>query len=155
MTPQTTVDSGLLQLNEILVRDLGVTGENPMERIGNAAAILPDELAAPLTRILKLYPPEAPTNSLTDHCSSGEFWFECGVAHERLRAFVLARMEVESAIMGSGSVSTSPLHNSESDQISRFISARDRLFRKVADATLKFLLIGLGLLTIGLLLGII
>lgn len=154
MNHQTIADSGLLQLDEILEHDLGITGDNAIERIGNAALILPDELAAPLIKIQKLYPPEAP-NALADHWSSGEFWFECGVAHERLRAFVLARMEVESAIMGLESVSTSPLHNSQSAQISRFISARDRLFRKVADATLKFLLIGLGLLTIGLLLGIV
>jgi hypothetical protein len=39
--------------------------------------------------------------------------------------------------------------------LSRFLAARDRLFRKVADFTLKFLLIGLGLLVLGLLIGVV
>jgi hypothetical protein len=64
-------------------------------------------------------------------------------------------MEVENAIIGLDSVTAEPLAQAQSDQLSRFIASRDRLFRKTADFTLKILLTGLGLLFLGLLLGIV
>jgi hypothetical protein len=64
-------------------------------------------------------------------------------------------MEVEHAIIGLESVAAGPLAQAQSDQLSRFIAARNRLFRKTADITLKILLAGLGLLFLGLLLGIV
>ncbi|NDE35780.1 MAG: hypothetical protein EB012_13200 [Gammaproteobacteria bacterium] len=52
-------------------------------------------------------------------------------------------------------VRTASLEIPESERISRFIALRDQLFRKVADVTLKVMLILLALLILGLLVGIV
>jgi hypothetical protein len=65
------------------------------------------------------------------------------------------QMELESAIIGPDSVTTTRLQLGQIDHLRRFIDTRDRIFRKVADTTLKLLLAGLGLMLVGLLLGII
>ena len=85
----------------------------------------------------------------------GEFCFAAGALHEKLRTLLQTEMELESAIVGPDRVSATPLQRAQSDQLARLLETRDRIFRKVADVTLKFLLIGLGLLVLGLVLGLV
>ena len=64
-------------------------------------------------------------------------------------------MELENVVMGPDSVTATPLESSEIEPLARLIEVRDRVFRKVADFTLKALLVGLALLMAGLVFGLI
>ena len=148
------IETSLQSLDSLLVRDLGVTASHFAARAEQAADNLPDELAQPLRAIAALHGRLA-SGTEPNPRLAGEFCFACGALHEKLSTLTQTRMELESAIVGPDSVSTTPLQRPQSDQLTRLIETRDRLFRKVADLTLKFLLIGLGLLTLGLLLGLL
>ena len=154
MNAPVTFKTCLQPVDQALSRLPGVSGEHFTERAASAISVLPEELAQPLRELLALYQ-QVQAQPAPDGQLGLEFCFACGALTEKLRAELQARMEVESAIVGPGTVSAQPLQGAQSDQLSRFIEARDRLFRKTADLTLKFLLIGLGLLTLGLLLGVI
>lgn len=154
MTLEPLIEASRQSLDRLLVRDLGATARDFATRAEQAAGSLPDDLAEPLRAMTTLYARLASATE-PDPQLAGEFCFACGVLHEKLSALLQTRMELESAIVGPDSVSTTPLQRAQSDQLTRFIETRDRLFRKVADLTLKFLLIGLGLLTLGLMLGLV
>lgn len=154
MNHDPLIESSLQALDDILIRSLGATAATFAARAEQAAATLTDDVAQPLRAIAGLHD-RLSASPTPDPRLAGEFCFACGVLHEKLGALLQTRMELESAIVGPDTVSTTPLQRSQSDQLTRFIEARDRLFRKVADLTLKFLLIGLGLLTLGLVLGIL
>lgn len=141
------------QLDEALTRQLDLKPDRFDAHLTDAIAELPDEFTQPLRHILRLHQ-DLISGNATDSLQAGEFCFTCGIVYEKLQALALAQMEVENAFIGLDSVSTGPLAQTQSDQISRFIAARDQLFRKTADLTLKVLLAGLGLLFLGLLLGI-
>ena len=141
------------QLDEALTRQLDLKPDRFDAHLTDAIAELPDEFTQPLRHILRLHQHLISGNA-TDSLQAGEFCFTCGIVCEKLQALALAQMEVENAFIGLDSVRTGPLAQTQSDQISRFIAARDQLFRKTADLTLKVLLAGLGLLFLGLLLGI-
>lgn len=141
------------QLDEALTRQLDLKPDRFDAHLTDAIAELPDEFTQPLRQVLRLHQHLISGNA-TDSLQAGEFCFTCGIVCEKLQALALAQMEVENAFIGLDSVRTGPLAQTQSDQISRFIAARDQLFRKTADLTLKVLLAGLGLLFLGLLLGI-
>ena len=156
MNLDTLVAASERHLDELLTRDLGGTGDDFAGRARRVAENLPEELAQPLNRLLELRHRLRESGAREpDPELVGRYCFACGAAHEKLRAFTQARLEVESAIMRMDSVQTAPLQTGQSDQLSRFLAARDRLFRQVADFTLKFLLIGLGLLVLGLIIGVV
>ena len=141
------------QLDEALTRQLDLKPDRFDAHLTDAIAELPDEFTQPLRQVLRLHQ-DLISGNATDSLQAGEFCFTCGIVCEKLQALTLAQMEVENAFIGLDSVRTGPLAQTQSDQISRFIAARDQLFRKTADLTLKVLLAGLGLLFLGLLLGI-
>lgn len=148
------IESSLQSLDNLLVRELGMTAGHFGARAEQAADNLPDDLAEPLRALAGLHG-RLISAAEPDPRQAGDFCFACGALHEKLSALLLARMELESAILGPDSVRTTPLQRAQSDQLTRFIETRDRLFRKVADWTLKLLLIGLGLLILGLMLGLL
>lgn len=154
MNPDPLIETSLRALDDILVQGFGATAATFAARAEQAAASFTDDLAQPLRAIVERHGRLA-ASPAADPRQAGEFCFACGVLHERLSALMQTRMELESAIVGPDRVSPTPLQRSQSDQLTRFIEARDRLFRKVADLTLKFLLIGLALLTLGLVLGVL
>ncbi|MBM3748528.1 MAG: hypothetical protein FJW34_22360 [Acidobacteria bacterium] len=156
MNLETLCAASERHLDELLTRELGGIGDDFASRARRVAENLPDEFAQPVTRLLELRHRLGESGAREPDAELvGRYCFACGAVHEKLRAFTQARLEVESAIMGMDSVQTMPLQTGQSDQLSRFLAARDRLFRKVADVTLKFLLIGLGLLLLGLLIGVV
>jgi len=142
------------QLDQALTHCLKLRPADFESHVTEATAELPEEFTQPLRHILSLHK-ELASATTTDTHLAGEFCFACGAMHEKLQALTLAQMEVENAIIGLDSVTAEPLAQAQSDQLSRFIASRDRLFRKTADFTLKILLTGLGLLFLGLLLGIV
>jgi hypothetical protein len=90
-----------------------------------------------------------------DPARLASYAFRCGQVHEQVRAWLRIEMEVENARIGLDSVEPSPLQAGQADLMARFVETRDQMFRQVADFTLKALLISLGLLTVGLILGLI
>ncbi len=154
MTSSFAFEDCLQPVDQALSRLPGVSGDLFTERAASAVSALPEDLAQPLRELLALYQ-QLQAQPESDRRLGHEFCFACGALTEKLRAELQARMEVESAIVGPDHVSAQSLQGAQSDQLSRFIEARDRLFRKTADLTLKFLLIGLGILTLGLLIGVI
>ena len=154
MNSKTIIEASTSQLDQLLTNDLGLTSPSFPQRIEEAITRLPDDFAEPLRHILNLHK-RLETDGEGKEALMGEFCFACGAMHERIKAQTLARMEVESAIMGMDAVSTSPLQAAQSDQLGRLIATRDRIFRKVADVTLKVLIVILGLLILGLFLGLV
>jgi len=141
-----------LRLGHTLTELLGIQGIAFEEQMVQAAERLPDDLSRDTLRLLReLKTYEAAPEPLL----LGDLLFDMGVLHEKIRAQSQAQMEIESAIIDLDGVKTASLEIPESERISRFIALRDQLFRKVADVTLKVMLILLALLILGLLVGIV
>ena len=140
-----------LRLKHTLTELLGIQEISFEEQMVQAAERLPDDLSRDTLRLLReLETYEAAKEPLL----LGDLLFDMGILHEKIRAQSQAQMEIESAIIDLEGVRTASLEIPESERISRFIALRDQLFRKVADVTLKVMLILLALLILGLLLGI-
>lgn len=154
MNSNTLIDASLAKLDELLVRNFGARGTDFAGKAETAAAGLPEDLAELLMELRQRL---GPLQSVTepDPQRLVEFAFRCGEVHARLMAYFQVRMELENVVVGPVSIGAAPLQPSEVEPLARFVELRDRLFRKVADFTLKALLIGLGLLTLGLVLGLI
>jgi hypothetical protein len=141
-----------LRLKHTLTELLGIQGISFEEQMVQAAERLPDDLSRDTLRLLReLETYEAAQEPLL----LGDLLFDMGILHEKIRAQSQAQMEIESAIIDLDGVRTASLEIPESERISRFIALRDKLFRKVADVTLKVMLSLLALLILGLLVGIV
>lgn len=144
--------AGQLRLKHTLTELLGIQEISFEKQMVQAAERLPDDLSRDTLRLLReLETYEAAKEPLF----LGDLLFDMGILHEKIRAQSQAQMEIESAIIDLEGVRTASLEIPESERISRFIALRDQLFRKVADVTLKVMLILLALLILGLLLGIV
>lgn len=142
------------QLDQYLMNEANASGTSFAARASGAIASLPDDVADDLEALLQLHTLLS-EGGATDPALVSRFCFNCGSIHQQLLAMQQVQMELESAIIGPGSVTTTRLQPGQIDHLSRFIDTRDRIFRKVADATLKLLLAGLGLMLVGFLLGIV
>ena len=141
-----------LRLKHTLTELLGIQEISFEEQMVQAAERLPDDLSRDTLRLLR----ELETyEAANEPILLGDLLFDMGILHEKIRAQSQAQMEIESAIIDLEGVRTASLEIPESERISRFIALRDQLFRKVADVTLKVMLILLALLILGLLLGIV
>lgn len=120
----------------------------------SAAPTLPAELVQSLTELAETQD-RLKSESSADETRLASYAFRCGALHEQLRAWLRVEMEVENARINLDSVEPSLLQPGQEDLMARFVETRDRLFRQVADFTLKALLIVLGLLTVGLVLGLV
>lgn len=154
MNTHQFLDACLSRLDELLDHQFQTSASDFTGKVNAIAAQLPEEPAQALYEVLgrraALSAEEAPAPE-----SLADFAFLCGRAYEQLEAWRRIQMEMENVLTGPDSVSATPLQASQVEPLSRFIEARDRIFRKVADFTLKALLIGLGLLILGLVLGLI
>ena len=141
-----------LRLKHTLTELLGIQEISFEEQMVQAAERLPDDLSRDTLRLLR----ELETyEAAKEPILLGDLLFDMGILHEKIRAQSQAQMEIESAIIDLEGVRTASLEIPESERISRFIALRDQLFRKVADVTLKVMLILLAILILGLLLGIV
>jgi hypothetical protein len=154
MSHQTFLDASLFKLNELLSGPFGATESDFASRAKSAGAALPEDLALGLRELAGTYG-SLQAQSEPSPAALADFAFRCGELHSRLENHRQIQMELENVVVGPESVSTTPLQGGQVEPLARFIEARDRIFRKVADFTLKALLIGLGLLTLGLFLGLI
>jgi len=154
MNKDSIIEASLAKLGELLAQHFPADALDFAERAKHAADLLPGELANPLAALV-----EARARIKADSGAGSEqvadFVFRCGQLYEQIKAYRQIEMEMENVRVGSSSVEAEQLQPGQLDLMARFIETRDRIFRKVADFTLKALLIMLGLLTLGLLLGLI
>jgi hypothetical protein len=154
MSQQAFLDSSLSRLNELLTRQFGAAEPDFAGQAQSVGAELPEDLGQALRKLavnlesLRAQA-EPPPSALA------EFAFRCGELYSKLESHRQIQLELENVVVGPETVSANPLQSGQADRLAGFIEARDRVFRKVADFTLKALLIGLGLLTLGLFLGVI
>lgn len=139
----------LKKLEDMLVSDFAATGESLSEKLASIRNKLPDELAAGIENLAQTRlddsDPEADTG----------FVFRCGQLAEQLRAVLLAQAAESVASAHPDGLNTADLAPADLDAVARFMAARDRFMRAVANFTLKALLISAGLLIVGLALGIV
>lgn len=138
----------IAQLDALLIDHFQAQGADFAARVQDATPRISQESALALAELARS------ADSL-DPAQLADFAFRCGRVYEQLEAQRLIDMEMENIRVGFDQVETQPLQAAQLDRVARFIEARDRLFRKVADFTLKAILIVLGLLTLGLVLGVI
>jgi len=154
MRNDTIIASSLSRLQKLLVHEFGATEGDFTGQVRAATPQLPEDLAQALSALQGLResvsgPPEATPEQAAD------FAFRCGQVHAKLEAYRQVQMELENVVVGPESVSATPLQSSQIEPLARFVEIRNEIFRKVADFTLKALLIGLGLLLLGLALGLV
>jgi hypothetical protein len=154
MTARTILDSSLARLRELLARDFGAEAQDFTEQAKAVVRRLPDDLAQTVAGL------ESEWAALREQAEPAperlaDFAFRCGQTYAKLATFRQIQMELENVVLGPESVSTAALQTAQIEPLARFVELRDRVFRKVADFTLKAILIGLGLLTVGLFLGLI
>lgn len=83
------------------------------------------------------------------------FAFRCGQAHERLESLAQSRLAANIAFLGADGSPPLELEDKDLDAIARFVKLRDQILKTVADYTLKFLLVSVVLLVLGLSLGLV
>ncbi len=83
------------------------------------------------------------------------FAFRCGQAYERLDGLAQSRLAAHIAFLEPDGTPPLELEKSDLDALARFVDLRNRFIKTVADYTLKFLLVSVILLALGLFLGLI
>ena len=154
MQGKTFLAPALVRLDETLWDLPGVEASDPQGIRREALALLPDDLAQKLRGLLeaaeRLEHTEAPDPQIL-----GETVFTLGQFHSEIVALSRAQAEIESAWIGTDTVEPRSLEGQQPEQIRKFLALRDRVFRQVADFTLKLLLGLFGLLVVLLILGLI
>lgn len=154
MATRNILAPALARLDEALWDLPGVNASDPQGIRAEAEALLPEDLAQKLCALLNtvktLELSEAP-----DARALGETVFALGQLYFEIVALSRAQAEIESAWIGGDRVNPRALEGQQPEQIQKFLALRDRIFRKVADFTLKALLALFGLLVILLVLGLI
>lgn len=153
-TAKAFLAPALARLDEALWDLPGVDASDAEGIRREAEALLPDDLAQKLRTVLKTAEGFDGTET-PDAGALGETVFALGQLHAEIFALTRAQAEIESAWFGSDRVDPRALDGKQPEQIQKFLALRDRLFRQVADFTLKLLLILFGLLVVLLVLGLI
>lgn len=139
----------LQKLENLLDSDFSAEGGNLTEKLDSVGTGLPDELQVFLRDIAER---AVRANQSEDFA---DLFFRFGQAAEQLRALRQNRAAESVASLRTDGLSPAQLEKTELDAIARFLAARDRVMRTVADFTLKALLILIGLLILGLLFGVV
>lgn len=139
----------LRNLESILENDFSATGDNLSEKLASIRLKLPDDLAAGIEELI------AGSRSSPAEADWAALIFRCGQLSQRLEGLRQAWAAENVVSAHPAGIAPEELESTDLDAIARFIAARDRVMRVIADFTLKALLIILGLLIAGLALGII
>jgi len=137
-------------LQTLLSDQFGASATDFARQVQQAVEQLPDELAAELKELAGRLGTEDPSSA-----STARFAFDCGCLYERLRSWRHHQLAAEAGTVSPEGKLPDSLEQEQMDSLARIIAARDRIFRKVADFTLKAILITLGLLALGMLLGVV
>lgn len=149
------LEASIARLNEFFSQQEHTEKTIFPDYVETVAAELPEEVSQSLLELAQT----AISLRSSDSAPSEEGWatfaFQCGELYTQLKNHRQIQMELESVVVGPDRVDVQPLQPGQTDLLSRFVETRDRIFRKVADVTLKFLLIGLAILTLGLIFGLL
>jgi hypothetical protein len=146
-----TDTSHLIQrLDSLLAEGFSAEGGSLEDKLRRTGQELPDDLRALLLNLAL-----RPEGKAEDEQDSVEFAFRCGQAYERLESLVQSRLAANIDFLAPDGTPPPKLEKNDYDALARFVALRDQLLRTVADYTLKFLLVSVILLVIGLSLGLI
>jgi len=136
------------KLDALLKEGFSVEGDGLEAKVRKLGSELPEDLRESLRQLAK------ESNGL-DKDGAIQFAFRCGQAHERLESLAQSRLAANIAFLGSDGTPPLELEQNDLDAIARFVKLRDQILKTVADYTLKFLLVSVILLALGLSLGLI
>lgn len=138
------------ELENFLATDFAATGSSLAEKISSIEGSLPTELREALREIVR-------RSHRTDETQTElmELVFRCGQAFERLQSLRRSRIVDSLTFVTADGSPPDDLEKTDLDAVARFVAARDRFMKAVADFTLKFLLVLSGLLILGVLIGLI
>lgn len=148
-----SIENYLARLETCLREDFNAEGANLAEQLNQLTPTLPAELSAELQALAEQAQVIGTTSDDTD--AALDWAFRCGEIYQRLQALKYTLAE---ETLGQVSLDGQPplnLEITDVDAITRFIAWRDRVFQKIAEFTLKALLVFVGLLFLGLVLGIL
>lgn len=141
----------LKNLEISLERDLSATGNSLQEKLSSIRANIPDDLADKIEMVAAF----SDRLNSEDSADWANMIFRCGQVAQQLED--LRRERAADDVMSAHPAGAAPtqMESADLDAVARFIAARDRLMRVVADFTLKALLLIVTLLVAGLALGVI
>jgi len=151
---KSLIDLGLYRVDTLLSEQLRIESADFEGKIKEAGRLLPEDIAESLTELGNLKLRLSNDRSGAPEAVA-DFIFRCGRTYERLDAFRRNRIASEALAVGPDGISPEPLEQQQIDAIERLIAVRDRIFRKVADFTLKSLLVFFGLFLIAFVIGLI
>ena len=136
------------RLEALLAEGFSAEGDGLEAKLRSVGAELPDDLRELLRQLAK-------ESGSLDKEGAIQFAFRCGQAHERLESLAQSRLAANIAFLGSDGTPPLELEQNDLDAIARFVKLRDQILKTVADYTLKFLLVSVILLALGMSLGLI
>ena len=137
------------KLEALLAEGFAAEGEGLEAKLRKLGGELPDDLRESLGQLAK-------ESADLDGEAVIPFAFRCGQIHERLETLAQNRLAAHIAFLGpDGTPPPLELEKNDLDAIARFVKWRDQFIKTVADYTLKFLLVSVILLVLGLSLGLI
>ena len=136
------------RLDALLADGFSAEGDGLEAKVRKLGSELPEELRESLRQLAK-------ESGSLDKDGAILFAFRCGQAHERLEALAQSRLAANIAFLEPDGTPPLELEQNDLDAIARFVKLRDKVLKTVADYTLKFLLVSVILLVLGLSLGLI
>jgi hypothetical protein len=152
MAENFPADDYLGDLERLLEEGFAARGQNFREKLDSVQEQIPEDLLKELHAIIRR---RSEWGQTEDSPALAAFVFDCGKLVSRLDALIKERAETTLFAAQIAELPAALPESGELDAIGRFMAVRDRLMRKIADFTLKALLILTGLLIIGLVLGIV
>ncbi len=136
------------RLETLLVEGFSAEGDGLEAKVHALGSELPEDLRELLQQLAK------ESGDLNQE-GAVPFAFRCGQAHERLETLAQSRLAANIAFLDTDGIPPLELEKSDLDAIARFVRLRNQFLKTVADYTLKFLLVSVILLVLGLSLGLI
>ncbi|QSA95937.1 hypothetical protein [Methylococcus sp. EFPC2] len=143
-----------LQTSTRLLRtSFDAKGENLTDLVADIDGELPKELASELLALDRLAHELA--QSASDPDALADFAFRCGQAQERIAALSQGYQFERLGFVPTSTLEDEDVGKIDLDAIARLAEFRDRILKTIADFTLKFLVVAVLLLFLGLALGLI
>ncbi len=141
-----STDEAITKLETLLVEGFSAEGDDFAAKVRGLGHDLPEDLRDLLLEL---------AGEQNRQGSSLAFAFRCGQAYERLESLAQSRLAAHIAFLDPDGTPPLELEKNDLDAIARFVNLRNRFLKTVADYTLKFLLVSVILLVLGLSLGLI
>ena len=149
-TLMTDINHLVPRLETLLVEGFSAEGSDLDAKVRAIGHQLPDDLREQLQSIAQSH-----KNAGVDGNDPIEFAFRCGQAHERLANWVHSQLAANIDFLEPDGTSRADIEVKDYQALASFVAWRDQFLRTVADYTLKFLLVSVILLVIGLSFGLI